>query len=74
MRVLRIILKVIGVLFMVSAFWTWISFDYPDFFTQMAPFALFDRGMWSQMVNWLWVCVQGAIGYGFFKYSEKFRK
>jgi len=69
MIIIRGISKAIGVVIMLLAFLQWITFDYPDV-NPFWPGAIFAPGTLSQILNWLVVCVIGAIGWGFFTYGK----
>jgi hypothetical protein len=63
--------KLIGLIFMVSAFLTWISYDYPDFV------AFSPRGMFPSFfdqiglaINWGLVVIQGTIGVYLWKLQD----
>lgn len=60
-KTLKYISKAIGCLFFVMAFLQWITFEYPDV-NPYAVGAIFAPGMLSQMLNWGFVCILGAIG------------
>lgn len=56
---------------MLSAFLQWLAFDYPDVdIRRLGGATIFNPGVFSMAVNWLIVCVLGAIGWGFFTYGK----
>lgn len=65
MKVLHIVAKVVGALFMVAALLQWLTFDYPNV-NPFFPGAIFAAGMLSQVLNWVLVCILATIGWGFF--------
>lgn len=70
MKVVLIYLsKALGVLLMALAFLQWITFSYPAV-NPLWPGAIFAPGMLSQVLNWLLVCVLGAIGWGLFSFGR----
>jgi multisubunit Na+/H+ antiporter MnhB subunit len=54
------IAKGVGALFIVAAILQWLTFDYPN----VSPWgvSIFSPGMFGQFVNWIIVCVLGAVG------------
>jgi len=72
-KLLTLFRKAVGILFMLSAFYTWISYDYSSGNPLMFgyTFKLGFMGVIGQVTNWLFVCIQGAIGYGLFSYKKK---
>jgi len=64
-KIMKMLSKIIGIIFMLLAFTQWIAFDYPDV-NPFWPGAIFAPGMISQFFNWLIVCVLATIGWGFF--------
>lgn len=66
MKTLLIVLaKIVGVAFMLLAFWQWISFDYPDI-NPLRLGGILVPGVMSQVLNWLIVAVLATIGWGLF--------
>ena len=64
-NIFKVLSKIIGIIFIATAFLQWITFDYPD----INPFwfgAIFAPGMISQIFNWLFVCILATVGWGFF--------
>ena len=62
-KIIGFIGKILGVVFIVLAFMTWISYDYPSFapFTPKGLFPLlFDQV--GLVINWGLVVIQGVIG------------
>ena len=72
-KLLILFRKAVGILFMLSAFYTWISYDYSSGNPLMFgyTFKLGFMGVIGQVTNWLFVCIQGVIGYGLFSYKKK---
>ncbi|PWJ84377.1 hypothetical protein C8D77_13311 [Mesorhizobium loti] len=60
--IVNVVLQIVGGLFILAAFLQWITFDYPDV-SPYIPFAIFAPGMMSQMINWIFVCLLGTIGF-----------
>jgi len=63
--ILKIASKIIGIGFLLLAFIQWLTFGYPDV-NPFWPGAIFAPGLISQFFNWIFVCILGAIGWGFF--------
>jgi len=72
-KLLTLVRKAVGILFMLSAFYTWISYDYSSGNALMFGyvFKLGFMGVIGQVTNWLFVCIQGGIGYLLFSYKKK---
>lgn len=73
MIIIRLFARILGVIFMAVALLQWITFDYPN----VIPFwsaNIFTPGMFSQFINWMVVCVLGAIGWGLFSYGKRVTK
>jgi hypothetical protein len=62
---LTLVCRLVGVVLMLAAFWTWISIDYPN----VNPFrigAVFAPGVFSQFPKWILVCILVTAGWGLF--------
>ena len=74
MRMIGVVIaKILGVLLMLTAFWVWISYDYPN----VSPFAFgapLAPGMFGQVLNWIIVCILGAGGWFLFTLARKSKK
>lgn len=70
-KTIGLIGKILSVVFIVSAFLTWISYDYPNFapFTPKGLFpSLFEQV--GLVINWGLVVIQGVIGVYLWKVEE----
>ena len=57
---MRTLAQVAGIILMILAFLQWITFDYPDVNPWTAN--ILTPGIPAQLLNWLLVCMLGAIG------------
>lgn len=70
-KIIGLIGKILSIVFIASAFLTWISYDYPSFAT-FTPKGLFPS-LFEQVglvINWGLVVIQGVIGVYLWKIEE----
>lgn len=74
MKILYLIGKIMGVFLMITAFLTWITYDYPEYNVfRFGGGSILDLGLSGSvglMINWLLVVLQAAIGWFLFNINS----
>jgi len=67
-----VLTKIVGIALMISAFFTWITYDYPDInFLRLGILDIGLGGTIGMMINWVLVCIQGAVGWYLYRLKSK---